>query len=282
MNAREGMRRVGLVLGLLGAIAGAVIGYSGVQIAWRSQRQFQRLQTLPVMQDVTAAIKAYRDAQIIAPGLVPGAKVPPPAFDMSSAVPIGTEPPTGHEDLGLPGFVPMISQEGSTGVITTSRMRDAMKAGWKPGIWVRMPDGVAKIIPAPPPGFVPEGAVGVVTKIMPAPPLGDVIITPDWVPVYSPRKADASDKIADPAAELIVDVKNQDGILTADTDKAGAISSIQLATGEWVHREPHTFKARLALVFPFCYPVVGFLVPWGTIKVLLWVGTGFIEARSSP
>ena len=139
-----------------------------------------------------------------------------------------------------------------------------------------MPNGVAKIIPAPPPGFVPEGTAGVVTKTMPAPPLGDVIITPDWVPIYSPRKAGVSDKIADPAAEFIVDVKNQDGIMTVNLDKAGAVSSIQLATGEWVHRE-----AIARLLLPFSYPVIGFFAPWVVIRILVWVASGFFAPRSS-
>lgn len=186
MNAREGMRRVGIVLGILGSIIGGLIGYSDLQTVWSSHRKFERLQALAVMKDVATAIKAYKE---------PPETLPADFFDT-------IEPPT---------------------VVSAARKAD-------------------------------------------------------WFEVNSPE-------VADPTAEMRVDVNNYEGIKTVNADKTGAITSIQLATGEWVHREPETFKARLAffarLLLPFCYPVIGFLIPWGTIRVFVWVGRGFLAPPSS-
>jgi hypothetical protein len=110
---------------------------------------------------------------------------------------------------------------------------------------------------------------------------------PDFIPYYTAQAANVHDKAVadDPAAETTVDVKGTAAIQTVNADKAGAISSIQLTTGEWVRREAKTLKARLAfiasLLLPFCYPVVGFLVPWGTIRVFVWVAGGFSAPQSS-
>ena len=77
-----------------------------------------------------------------------------------------------------------------------------------------------------------------------------------------------------------VDVDDIGDIQAVNADKTGAISSIQLTTGESIY-SGKTRKARLAfigsLLLPLCYPVIGFLVPWGTIKVFVWVGIGFFE-----
>jgi hypothetical protein len=89
----------------------------------------------------------------------------------------------------------------------------------------------------------------------------------------------------DSIEEIGVDVKGIEGIQTVRADKTGTISSIQLTTGEWVRMGSKTLKSRLAfiasLLLPLCYPVIGFLVPRGTIKALVWVGSGFIGPRSS-
>jgi hypothetical protein len=190
------MRRVGIVLGALGCVAGGAIGYWNLQDVWSLHTRFERLQALPVMLDVNWAIKGYQD---------------------SLAMPIQIDPQTGE-----------------------------------------------RVTPAPP-DFIP-----------------------DWgQPVYTAQAAYAYDKAValDPAAEITVDVKGTDGIQTVNADKSGVISSIQLTTGEWVRRGAKTLKARLAfiasLLLPFCYPVIGFLVPWGTIRVFVWVAGGFSAPQSS-
>jgi hypothetical protein len=68
-----------------------------------------------------------------------------------------------------------------------------------------------------------------------------------------------------------------DGIKQVTVDKAGVVSSIELSTGESVQRVgPPALKAY---VVPLLYPILGFLLPWGGIRVLTWVGGGFVEPR---
>lgn len=58
MNLKEGMRRTGIVLGLLGACAGGVLAYataSPVWKAWRDQRRFQALVDTPTVRRVSGA-----------------------------------------------------------------------------------------------------------------------------------------------------------------------------------------------------------------------------------
>jgi hypothetical protein len=65
----------------------------------------------------------------------------------------------------------------------------------------------------------------------------------------------------------------KDGIEEVTVDRTGRICSIELSTGESVQRvEPPSPKAYL---LPLLYPFVGFLLPWGCIRVLTWVGSGF-------
>ena len=220
MNFKEGMRRVGIVLGLLGGITGGVLGYSELQNAWSLHTRFKRLQALPVMDDVAAAIKAYPKFTAIGP------IQPDTAQQRQQTVPI---PPGATIDWSA-----------------ANAPKTAARSGYA----------------TEPPG---------------------------WEPVFETRKSGESDKIADPDAEITVDAKNADyadPIKAVNADKTGAISSIELTTGERVHREPDTFKAHLALaaslLLPFCYPVIGFLVPWGAIRACVWVGSGFFAPPRVP
>lgn len=233
MNAREGMRRIGIVLGVLGGIIAGGIGYSDLQNVWSSHTRFRRLQALAVMHDVATAIKAYQSDWFAqnAPKPAPPATLPADFFDEQQAL-AARKPQDQNkvylDDQGKPIASGKAQHEGASG-------------------WVPVPD------------FIPDSPAA--------------------------RKADVADKIADPAAEITVDVNDLEGIKTVNADKAGAISSIRLTTGEWVHREPEAFKARLAfvarLLLALSYPVIGFLVPWGAIRVLIWVGSGFLAPPSS-
>jgi hypothetical protein len=220
MNMREGMRRVGIVLGALGCVAGGAIGYWDLQNVWSSHTRFERLQALPVMLDVNAAIKDYRDS---------------------------------------------LAKQHEHETFTDLRPLPPLPPGATPY----------------PPGFVPDKGIPPLPPGATQEPPGTVTITPDFIPDYVARAANAHDKAVadDPAADITVDVKGTDGIQTVNADKGGVTSSIQLTAGEWVRRGAKTLKGRLALVasllLPFCYPVIGFLVPWGTIRVFVWVAGGF-------
>jgi hypothetical protein len=64
-----------------------------------------------------------------------------------------------------------------------------------------------------------------------------------------------------------------DGIKQVAVDKAGLVFSIEPSDGAWVDRTDA--PALIAYIMPLLCPVFGFLLPWGGIRVLTWVGTGF-------
>lgn len=70
---------------------------------------------------------------------------------------------------------------------------------------------------------------------------------------------------------------NPDGIKEVTVNGSKLVSSIELSTGELVPRaeSPHLTAYLLLLL----YPVIGFLLPWGCIRILTWVGTGFVAPR---
>jgi hypothetical protein len=200
MNAREGMRRLGLVLGVLGCVVGGVFGYLDLQNVWSSHTKFERLQSLAMKHDVAATIKAYQDS-------------------------------------GNVGFVPLHET------------------------------------PPPPSGFVIEKT-----------PLGRTPQSPpadssDWVTTRQPRESTWFDQADDPAAKITIDLNGEEDIQSVNADKTGTISSFKLTTGELVHKPPGTLKAHLAFIgrlfLSFCWPVGGFLIPWGIIRICVWVGSGF-------
>ena len=75
--------------------------------------------------------------------------------------------------------------------------------------------------------------------------------------------------------ENIVVRVNLDEIKEVYVDSAGMITEIDLTTGELVPRiEPS--PPLLAYFLLLLYPILGFLLPWACIRVLTWVGTGFV------
>src|SRR5262245_31567621 len=63
MNAREGMRRLGILLGVSGGILGGFLGCSDAQDLWshwNAHRQFESLMALPVTQKVASAAKIHQ------------------------------------------------------------------------------------------------------------------------------------------------------------------------------------------------------------------------------
>jgi hypothetical protein len=64
------------------------------------------------------------------------------------------------------------------------------------------------------------------------------------------------------------------GIRQAVVDKkAKKVTSVTLETGESFYRtETPTLQSYL---IPLLFPIIGFVVPWGAVRVLVWIGSGF-------
>jgi len=67
MNVREGTRRLGIVLGLSGAILGGYLEHSHARAVWhnyRASRRFESLMASPTIQKVAKAIRENRNGPI--------------------------------------------------------------------------------------------------------------------------------------------------------------------------------------------------------------------------
>jgi len=69
---------------------------------------------------------------------------------------------------------------------------------------------------------------------------------------------------------------NLDSIKRVTVDQSGLIASIELSSGEPVPRvDPPPLKAYLSVLL---YPLIGFVLPWVGVRLLTWVGRGFVES----
>ena len=81
-----------------------------------------------------------------------------------------------------------------------------------------------------------------------------------------------------PASQNVVVKVNLGGIKEVYADEVGMIAEIDLTTGELIPRTEPPAQLKVYLL-PLMYPLIGFLLPWGGISLLAWVGTGFVERR---
>jgi hypothetical protein len=69
---------------------------------------------------------------------------------------------------------------------------------------------------------------------------------------------------------------NKDGIAGVNVDAVGVVTSIQRSTGEVIRKTEGTHVGAFLTIL--LYPAFGFLIPWGVLRILTWVVSGF----SSP
>ena len=63
MNIREGMRRLGILVGAAGGLVGGFLGYGEAQPLWQTHvayRKFESLMALPIMHKVASTVKEYQ------------------------------------------------------------------------------------------------------------------------------------------------------------------------------------------------------------------------------
>jgi hypothetical protein len=79
-------------------------------------------------------------------------------------------------------------------------------------------------------------------------------------------------------AGVILVAVNLDGIKEVTVEYNGCVSALDLSNDDVVFpvEVPHLTAYLLLLLFPFG----GFLVVWGGVRVLTWVGTGFVPPRA--
>jgi hypothetical protein len=210
MNVREGMRRLGLLLGVSGGIMGGFLGYSDAQNlcnVWTAHRKFESLMALPTTQKVAHAASVYQNG-----------------------------PWTQYAEST------QVDYDANRGEIKGPPDRPKSKFGGVP-----VDDKI--------PSFDEWKAAADRYKAQ-----------HEAAPETVPRD------FFETHGNILVSVKTG-GIKGLMADKTGQVFSIEPNAGAWVDRtEAPPLKAYLVLL----YPAFGFLIPWGAIRVLTWVGTGFL------
>ncbi len=227
MNLKEGTRRLGIVLGILGGVLGTFVAYQNGVDLWHTHVAHKRFESL----------------------------------------------------LGSPTMLNVVKTETllQESLSTAALTPDAFMAQQKPPAeqqYSDLPKG-AKIV------FDPKSTSPPLFDMSKAKPIPPAILPADFNK-WDPPKAVAADEFDQykrpppqklRAGESPVVQVNRDGIQEV-TFNATGVSAIQLSTGESVLKtEPPALWAFAVL---FLYPVIGFLAPWGSLRVLTWVGAGFI------
>jgi hypothetical protein len=239
VNLREGMRRVGLVLGAMGFCAGVFGGYLYIEPVLRQRSEANRFYALlssSVVRREIEVVKLRKD-ELTKEKKAPGAQdeftpadqwekyaVPPAPHSANKAirVPPGytLDPPTQQKDpsaTGTQGFAPppLSSYEGPA----TSDSFDRLTA-------------IAALCGG----------------------------TDGWMVLNREIRA--------------IHFESKHCEATVDN-----VTSIETADGQTVYRvdPPGIWRYLPALGFPF----LGFLLPWGLLKTLTWIGAGFAISRNA-
>lgn len=234
MNIREGSRRVGILLGVLGATIGFVAeDHDGMNLwtAHAANRQFDSLMSAPTMVQVSKAANVEH------------------ARDVENA------------DLGR-----RVKERfpGVYGDLTNSDLGKKVRARYPDGSWEKHAKDVS---PSP---VQPKTDASKTGKFTP-PPLSshEGPTLPLDLPTSAPWESA-------PKVGFVV-VIHHDGLREANVDSDGIIQSIRLEAGQVVERgEPPVVASYLKVLL---YPLLGFLIPWGTIHALSWVAIGFFQSK---
>jgi hypothetical protein len=204
MNFREGFRRTGILLGILGACAGAVLTYATAPPAWRAWREHKKFESLLTTTTVRKATGASWFARH-SPGK--------DKWKSCDDEPNGKWP-QGYKTMG-PCYETSAADKG--------------RLHWTD-------DGVG--------ATVWNGETTVMLRL-----------------------------------ESFAPQPNPDGIANIRYDANGSVTLLELATGDVLVKTPSPPYFVETLV-PFSFPIIGFLLPWGVMKSISWVASGFTTSKA--
>jgi hypothetical protein len=224
MNVTEGVRRLGILLGVCGGIAGGFLGYgdaANVWGGWTAHRKFESLMATPTIQKF---VKAAASAP----------KRPP--LSLTPPVP-GLHSPDFKGLLADPMFLGMNSEQRREVLLRLdpvfgSKIAEAFRDGYQPS------------------------------------EIRDYLYGDDWTQAALDYKLHPQWTY-----EKTLITANSDGIKSVTASRAGDIASIELDSG--VSVAPTEPPRLMAYLLVLAYPLFGFLLPWGAVRVLAWVGRGF-------
>ncbi len=280
MNVREGMRRLGILLGVLGAVMGGFAAYEQgrpLLSTLMAHRKFESLMASPAMRGIAAQknqSQVRRSQAVSQFGGIPVSEPQPPPS--AHKIDYGALAQQAREHA--PSKPPQTNEWGRGDPIVqkpSGAQKDGSASHQPP------PSGWTSTGQSYEPPALPSGKIGKYADADIAPPQGYVL---DPLPVPVPDSGDweITDEPDGVGGRHILHANellkgNKDGIEWVHVNSAGIVDGMKLVTGEVVARTPAP-NPRAYLVF-LLYPALGFLIPWGAVHVLTWVGGGFFAPR---
>jgi len=252
MNFREGTRRLALLLGGLGAIAGCVCSYIYFQPVMHQRemhKAFEQLANSDVVKKQRKTLQSPDPYATVAKpisGLPPGAilkPIPPPPSGYA------IDPSTGERISTNCGYDALAKKYGGTSE--------------RPNF---IPDGCSQTIP--------QHGTAKLSDIQPH--TGNPWDRPG-APIQSNQvdwsKAQPVGAFATTSDSSTSEV-NRGGIATINWSNDYEVASIETSDGETLSPTPAPAAWEYLLVVLF--PVAGFVIPWGAVRAIGWVGVGFV------
>lgn len=261
MNLREGMRRLALVLGVVGAIGGGFFSYFLLQPSLEQSadhKRFEQLANSDVVQQERKSLQTLASLHPSQPVNVPNAAIP-----MMTPAGVRMIPPEKQAWALKNGAKPVTKMNTPAGLkwIPNDMVAQALKAGAT----------IAPLEP-PPPGFKLDASSG---PGIPPPPPGFKLDTPspavtEWDAQGNPIKSDWNEATPLPSR---VD-KGDIATINWSKGKSYRVSSIETENGQTLYPTPA--PSTWSYVGIAVLPLLGFFVPWGVVRAIGWVGAGFV------
>jgi hypothetical protein len=244
VNFREGTRRLALLLGLAGAIAGGSASYLELQpvLSQRAaHKRFEQLANSDVVEQERKTLQAWK--------------------------PVDESSNEGFQYIKLPdGDYGKFRADADDASIIAAIERDFPKT--KPwSIYQSLAERTGG------PGFIPDPA----TQNQKTPPAPAPYTKQQGR--YGPE--DLAQSPADPWATAAKEYRqeqsevNEGGIKTIYWNKGHEVYSIETEDGETLFPTPAPSALMYLLIA--ILPVLGFFIPWGAVRAIGWVGAGFIQ-----
>ena len=264
MNLKEGTRRLALLLGVVGAIVGGFASYAELQSVLSQRARHVEFEQLAKSAAVQQELNTRR--------LKPQVQRVPPTF----------QGPDGHtyqfsDGTDRTAAIAYFKKNGIKGSSTVQPVPENPSQPAEPTDWEVVDPKTLKPIkkkvylddngnPIPDVAETAQGTEGDPIQEFMALPRDQQLST---LQQLSPEKQD----------RLLAAVKwrRKDGISTILWTKDNGVESIETDDGQTFYPTPAP-AGRTYLLIAF-FPIIGFFIPWGAVRAIGWVGTGFVAER---
>ena len=291
MNFREGMRRIGLTVGVMGALVTALAAFglffSDLADHRKAQAEFNSLLKLPIIQGVA---KTMAKKKTIGPNF---SEQQPQNWDTTNEIrahladgsvlhfPGGTHPNVIHDIVQkqygqIPASAPTMTP-------TTNQDSGDIQAHLADGSVLHFPIGtdpsvvqrvVKQRVQSQPSLGAPPIAAAPIPSELQGPPAYDQTQIPNFDDFVKERQRNG------PTSAYVEIQGHPQGIKQFWVDEKGEIAWFEMDDGRTITRTAEPTSLFWYLLYP---PImaVGFVLPWGAVRLVTWIVSGFIRSGAT-